>query len=193
MASKMSKIAQVVVAVVLGGASISANAWWGGPFAEWANDFFSDAGFDFNFSFSVRGSGHDWGRGYDYYGPYGYPYWGAYRPMTYGPPGPVLSDEQRKVLQDQQTQALQQAVEAQRRFAEQLAHQQPRPAVPIGGMPLAQSPSQDTGGRSSAGTGEGSDADSALYHKPLQGAGSTLTKPHPRALSSHTGGDVKSI
>jgi hypothetical protein len=215
-AMMMSKIAKVVVAVVLGGATASANAWWGGPFSEWVNDFFGDAGFNFNFGFSMHGSGHGWGRGYDYYGPYGDPYWSAYRPLAYSPPGPMLSEEQREARERQQNQTLQEAVEAQRRFAEQALRQPPpRPPVTMGVTPLAEGLSvglprvapQGPGVGSRAWTrsrqgvaGEHSDADLARAGTEPS-AGSALSQghkgpggplPHP-PVPTQPAGDLKSI
>lgn len=127
----MNKISKMAAVVALAGFTASASAWWGGPFSGWGNDFFSDGGF--SFSFSAHGSGHGWGRPYDYYGPYGYPYWGGYVPTTGYPyaVAPALSDEQvaaiegqQKVYAEQQAQMLQQAVEAQRKFVEQMAQRQ---------------------------------------------------------------------
>ena len=119
----MSRLSKLTAAVLLAGASASASAWWGGPFSSWAEDFFGDIGFSFNFSMS--GTGRGVGRAYDYYGPYAYPYEGVPVPAQgYAPAG--LTPEQQKALAERQAQALQQAVEAQRHFAEQLAAQ-PRP------------------------------------------------------------------
>ena len=130
----MKKLSKIAMAVALAGASVSASAWWG-PFNSWGNDGFGDGWFDFNVSARAHGRGHGWSRYHDYYGPYAYGPWaapyGAYAPATvpfYG-----MSEEQRsalpeqhKALAEQQQKALQQAVEAQRKLAEQFAAQQPR-------------------------------------------------------------------
>lgn len=125
----MTRFSQIATAVALAGVTASASAWWGGPFSGFGNDFWGDGGF--SFSFSARGSGHGWGRYYDYYGPYGpyaygpysHPYLGGYAPATYGYPL-AMSEERRAAVAQQQTTMLQQAVEAQRQFAEQIAQQQ---------------------------------------------------------------------
>ncbi len=119
----MNKISKIALAVALAGASVSASAWWGGPFGGWGDDFFGDAGFDM--SFSMHGAGHGWGDYYDYYGPYGYPVWGAVPPV-YGYPAAMTEEqqkamaEQQKAFAEQQAKALQQAIEAQRKLAEQI-------------------------------------------------------------------------
>jgi len=134
----MNRFSKLALAAALVGASASASAWWGGPFSSWGDDFFGDGWGDF--SLNVSGGGHGWGRGYNRYYDYYGPYWGGYGPYGYGAPFapygfapavPALTEEQRaaateqqKAFAEQQAQMLQQAVEAQRKFAEQFAAQQ---------------------------------------------------------------------
>lgn len=124
----MFKLASAT-ALILSLCSLPSYAWWD---SNWADDFFGN-GFgtgDFDFGFSMRGRGQGYGRGYGYDAPYwGYaPY---YRPPYHGAPGPAqtppLTDEQRatlaeqqKTIAEQQRKAFEQAVAAQREFAERL-------------------------------------------------------------------------
>lgn len=129
----MTKHASIVAAIVLGVFSVSSYAWWDN---NWTDDFFGD-GFgagDFDFGFSLHGRGHGDGHGYGYNAPYwGYaPY---YRPPYYAAPAPALTEaqqaamaEQQKTVTEQQQKAFQQAVAAQREFAERLNREMRTPA-----------------------------------------------------------------
>lgn len=120
----MKKYIVLVAAFAMAGITSSANAWWGGPFNSWFDDFFgANGGFSFSFSMSGSGHGRGWNRYYDYQGPYGYPYAGTYAPPGYGYPETAMTPEQQSDAQQRQAQALQQAVEAQRHFAEQMGQQ----------------------------------------------------------------------
>lgn len=149
----MNRLAKMAVAAALAGVTASASAWWGGPFNGWGNDWFGNGGFDFNFSMGV--GGHGASRYYDAYGPWGYPYgapyWGGYAPPVYGYPyaAPLTPEqqaalnEQQKAFAEQQAKLLQQAVEAQRQFAQRLPKPQGNTAGawPVSGNdPLSSDP-----------------------------------------------------
>jgi hypothetical protein len=118
----MHKFSQIAAAVVLLTSSIIAHAWWD----NWNDDFFGDGfssgGFDFGFSMGSRG----YARGYEG------PYWG-YAPYHRSPPyyvAPSLTEAQRKALAAQQQKAFEQAVTAQRKFAESLNRERMAPPAP---------------------------------------------------------------
>lgn len=125
----MKKIATLVAAAALSTVSMTASAWWGGPFNGLGDGFGNgDASFSMNFSGRSRFSGY--GDGYGYNQPYyGYPYQGAYAPVA------PLTEEQQQAMEqqqrafaEQQAKAMQDAVEAQRKFAEEFT-MQPQPFV----------------------------------------------------------------
>ena len=125
----MKKLSAVFAVAALATVSMTASAWWGGPwdnngYGNGFGDGYADGGFSFNLSARGRGNGYGsgYGRGYDYYGgPYhGYPY----APTVVAP----LSEEQQeamaaqqKAAAEQQAKAFQEALEAQRKYSEQFA------------------------------------------------------------------------
>jgi len=118
----MKKQILSMAAIAMLGTTGAASAWWGGPLETWFDDFLGgDAWFSFSFSMNGSARGSGWNRYYDYYGPYGYPYAGAYAPPVYGyPQASSMAPEQQAEAQQHQARVLQQAVEAQRRFAERM-------------------------------------------------------------------------
>lgn len=130
----MKTISKLMAAAVMTAASVSAQAWWGGP-NSWNDGFFGDGGFDFHMSASAHGNG--WNRYHNGYAPY-------YGYAPYGATAPALSAEQQKAFAEQQAQAFEQAREAQRQFAEQMAQSRPeipalarRPEMPGRSMPAS--------------------------------------------------------
>jgi len=119
----MNKIMTAVAAAALATASVSASAWWGwGP--GWGNDVVGDTGL--NAGATSQGSD----RYYGYYAPYwAYPY-GAFAPYGLSADQHKALSEQRKAVAEQQAEYLKQAVEAQRKLAEQWASNPP-PAIPV--------------------------------------------------------------
>jgi hypothetical protein len=126
-----SKLVAAAVAMAL--FSLAAHAWWDNI---WTDDYFGDgigAG-DFGFGFSLRGRGQGYGRGYAY----DTPYWGyaPYYPPYYAAPAPPpLTEQQRaamveqqKAYAEEQKKAFQQAVAAQREYAERLSREMMAPA-----------------------------------------------------------------
>jgi len=120
----MKKITLVAAFAAVAAVSMSANAWWGGPF-----DSFGDGWGDANFSMSFGAHGSSWARGYDYNGPYGYapygvaPYYGAAAPAN-APTAEQIAQAQQDAIAAQQ-KWIADAVEAQRKFVEQMANNAP--------------------------------------------------------------------
>jgi len=103
----MHTTTKMLIAAALVSASHSAIAWWG-----WADDLFGDAGVGFSINFGTQSQAR--GRYYDYYAPN----W-TYPDGTGFPTPP--SAEWRQTPSQEPPAALRQAVEAQRKLAEQLA------------------------------------------------------------------------